>query len=122
MQIAFEKITVTKRHPLRISRGTNTGGVNVLVRVIHDGIEGWGEMAPSSVTGDTAASAERDLTRWADLLTDLAPWEMQSIESCIAGAGGSATHAALDIALHDWLGKRAGMPLYRVLGLDLSRI
>jgi L-alanine-DL-glutamate epimerase-like enolase superfamily enzyme len=33
-------------------------------------------------------------------------------------AGHRAAKAAIDIACHDWLGQRAGMPLGRLLGLD----
>ena len=53
-----ERIVLTKRHPLTISRGTSAGSTNVLLSVEHDGIVGIGEMAPSEVTGDSAESAE----------------------------------------------------------------
>ena len=33
-----------------------------------------------------------------------------------------STKAALDVALHDWLGKRVGLPLWQMWGLDRSRI
>ena len=124
MKITLRRFSVTKRHALTISRGTSTGSENLLVEVEHDGIVGIGEMAPTSggAVAETAASAQADLGCWKDLLADTAPWEMQKTENLVCGSGGHAAHAALDIAIHDWLGKRAGVPIWRLFGLDLARI
>ena len=126
MRIITEPFAVTKRHALAISRGTSAGGVNLLVRVTHAGIEGWGEMAPSDVTGDTAERAARDLSAAAESLHAFAPYEMQAIEERIDIKDGvpigTAARAALDMALHDWLGKKTEMPLYRLFGLNTARI
>ena len=105
MHISTERIVLTKRHPLTISRGTITGSVNVVVRVAHDGVEGLGEMAPSDVTGDTAESCEATITEWGRALTTVAPWELDAIERITGDTKlGSATRAALDLACHDWIG------------------
>jgi L-alanine-DL-glutamate epimerase-like enolase superfamily enzyme len=32
-----------------------------------------------------------------------------------------AAHAAIEMALHDWIGKRLGLPVWKMLGLDPSR-
>lgn len=122
MRVTIERFELRKRHALTISRGTITGSVNLLVRVTHDGITGLGEMAPGDVR-ETADAAEADLAAWATLLEDVAPWEQQRVESILAEhAGRSAAAAGLDLALHDWLGKRAGLPLWRLWGLSLDRI
>lgn len=126
MQIRATTIQLTKRYPLTISRGTSAGSENLVVEVTHDGLTGLGEMAPTAIGGDTAedaASAQADLARWEDALAELAPWEMQRAEAVFAARGGGrAAFAALDMALHDWLGKRTGLPVYRLLGGDRSRI
>ena len=124
MNITLHRFTVTKRHALTISHGTSAGSENLRVAVEHDGITGLGEMAPTSggAVAETAGTAEHDLLQCRDRLEDLAPWEMQQVEERVREAVGHAAYAALDIALHDWLGKRAGAPLWRLFGLDLARI
>jgi L-Ala-D/L-Glu epimerase len=124
MQISLQRFVVTKRHALTISRGTSAGSENLLVEVEFEGITGIGEMAPTSggAVAETADSAEALLSRWRALLADAAPWELQRVDLLLEGQGGHAARAALDIALHDWLGKRLGAPIWRLFGLDRERI
>ncbi len=122
MQLSWERVELTKRHPLTISRGTIAGATSVIVSVEADGIVGRGEMAPSSVTGDTPESGEADLAGWQLQLETRHPLQRQLIEADIAAAdgecGGSATRCAVDVALHDWAGQRAGLALWKLWGLD----
>jgi L-Ala-D/L-Glu epimerase len=123
--ITSRRVHLTKRHPLTISRGTITGSTNLIVTVIHDGFSGSGEMAPSDVTGDTPESAELDLGEWAEALEDLSPDEFQRIDAALAHVGASdrgAVRAALDMACHDWWGRSLNQPVWRLLGLDNTRI
>lgn len=125
MIIRSTPLPLAKRYPLTISRGTSTGSENLLVAVEHEGITGLGEMAPVSIGNgeETAESAQADIARWSKPLAVIAPWEMQRVESTQDSLGGGrAARCGLDLALHDWLGKRAGMPVYGLLGLDPSRI
>ena len=77
-------------------------------------------MAPSEVTQDSAESAEAALAEWSPLLEPLAPTDLQKIEMLLGPVGrtGSAVRAALDMACYDWLGRKAGLPVWRILGLD----
>lgn len=122
MQVSVERFELRKLHALTISRGTITGSVNLLVRVTHDGITGIGEMAPGDVS-ETADASERDLLTWGEALGHLSPLQRQEVDAVLAAhPGRSAAAAALDLALHDWLGKRAGLPLWQLWGLSLARI
>ena len=124
MQIATDRIVLTKRHPLTISRGTSAGSTNVVVSVEHDGMVGIGEMAPSEVTEDSAESAESAIAEWSARLVDVAPTELQRLESILGPVQrtGSAIRSAIDTACFDWIGKRANLPVWQLLGLDRSRI
>ena len=123
MRLSTSRLVLTKRHALTISRGTLTGSTNVVVRVDHDGVAGIGEMAPSSVTGDTTESAEAAVAEWQPDLDGVSPLERQRVADIVGTeAIGSAVRAALDMALYDWLGRRVGLPVWRLLGADPSRI
>lgn len=129
MLLSTRRVAVTKRHALTISRRTSSGGVNLVVEVSHDGVTGLGELAPNDVTGDTADTGEAALAAWAPVLEELAPWDLQQVESVLAavaepaGAGtGASARCALDEALHDWMGRRVGQPVWRLLGLDPRRV
>ena len=123
MKIRTTRFRVTKRHALTISRGTSAGSENLLVEVEYEGIVGIGEVAPTSggAHAETAETAETALTRWRGLLADLAPSQMQEIELRLNGQQGQAVRAGLDIALHDWLGKRYGVPVWRLLGVEPTK-
>ncbi|MBD1837268.1 dipeptide epimerase [Coleofasciculus sp. FACHB-64] len=127
MQISVETFTVNKRFPLTISRGTTAQTMNVWVRAIAEGIEGWGEASPFSIgVGQPRQTTEillEALQGIAPLLEAYSPWEKQKIEEVLQAAQiPSAAWAAIDMALHDWQGKRLGLPLWRLWGLDRDRI
>ena len=125
MQIRIQNLTLVKKHPLTISRGTSSQTEGLFIEVEHEGITGLGEMAPVNI-GDgqeTAESARADIERCTPFLEPLAPWEMHRIEFLLNDSGGGrAARAGLDFALHDWLGKKAGLPVYALLGGDIAHI
>lgn len=124
MKIRIERLPLVKRHPLTISRGTSAGSENLLITVEAEGVIGQGEMAPTSggAVSETAESAEAVIQTWIEPLERVSPWQMQQIEEIWQGEGRFAARAALDIALHDWHGRRVGQPLWRLFGLDPARI
>ncbi len=123
MRLHLTPFTVHKRYALAISRGASAVTENLLVRVEADGIAGWGEMSPAIAGAETAQTALADLRRWSEPLAALCPDEAQRIEAALDSlGGGSAARAALDMALHDWRGRRLERPLWRLWGLDPARI
>ncbi|PSB18599.1 dipeptide epimerase [Phormidesmis priestleyi ULC007] len=125
MQIQIQTFTVHKRFALTISRGTTAQTTNIWVRIEHDGIEGWGEAAPFSVgeKPQTTEAIARSLQAIAPLLKALNPLERQRIDRLMAETRlPSAARAALDVALHDWVGKQANLPLWQLWGLERDRI
>lgn len=125
MQIQIQTFTVHKRFALTISRGTTAQTTNVLIRIEHDGIEGWGEASPFSI-GEQPQTTEmiaRSLQTIAPLLKALNPLERERIDRLMQQARlPSAASAALDLALHDWMGKRANLPLWQLWGLERDSI
>ncbi len=125
MQIDVETFTVNKRFPLTISRGTTAKTTNIWVKISEDDIEGWGEASPFNV-GNYPQSTDiihQSILQIAPNLQALHPSQRQQIELMLNKAQiPSAAKAALDTALHDWMGKRAGLPLWQMWGLDPSAI
>jgi L-Ala-D/L-Glu epimerase len=122
MHLSTRRIELTKRFPLTISRGTITGATSVVISIEHDGIVGMGEMAPSDVTGDTPELCEEAIEGLAAVLDDrghLRPFDRVAIDHLATDLQlPSATRCAIDLALHDWMGKRAGLPLFAIWGLS----
>ena len=106
--------------PFRIAIGEMTAANDLLVRVRTDqGIVGLGEACPfPPITGETqatnaaAAKAIRDMIIGKD---PLAIDDLVRLIGPIVHSNPSAV-AAFDMALHDILGKVAGLPLFRLLG------
>lgn len=125
MQLRIATFTVHKRFALTISRGTTAQTTNVWVEVEHEGIQGWGEASPFSIgeQPQTTEAIARSLQTIAPLLKALSPLERQRIDRLLTeNRILSGARAALDVALHDWAGKQANLPLWQLWGLDRDRI
>jgi L-alanine-DL-glutamate epimerase-like enolase superfamily enzyme len=115
-----EPLELRTRHPFVIARGGQSEHRTVWVRLIDgDGQEGWGEAAPSRFYGETAESVVAALEQYRTVLPD-DPFNLEDAERVWENRlrGNAAARAALSAALHDLIGKRLGIPLYRLWGLD----
>lgn len=123
MRVAWETHTVRTADPFRISRGVQTREERVWLRLEADGVEGWGEAAPSSYYGETADAAVASLRTVQPMLeTADDPWAIETLERRVAerlaDRPAAAVRAAVSSALHDLMGKGLGQPLWRLWGLD----
>nr|MDP9469634.1 dipeptide epimerase [Chloroflexota bacterium] len=121
------------REPFAIAYATYPDVPTVLVRVTAaDGAIGWGEATPDpNVTGETYAGTAETLRR--DLAPSLIGRDARDREAAIHALdarveGVPAAKAALDIALHDLVGRALGVPVWALLGgrskpaLTISRV
>ena len=91
----------------------------VQVELEHEGVVGRGEASPVYYRGETVESAREFLTTAAPPLVGDDPFALEEIEERLEDVEGEAAgKAALDAALHDWIGRRLGVPLWRLLGLS----
>ncbi len=120
MRLESEILTLTTKHPFVIARGGSSEYRTVWVRLIDDdGVEGWGEAAPSEFYGETADTVMAALEAYRGALPK-DPFDLEGAERTwldLLGGNGSA-RAALSSALHDLMAKRLGVPLYQVWGLN----
>jgi L-alanine-DL-glutamate epimerase-like enolase superfamily enzyme len=121
MHLRWARRTVHLKHPFNIARtprSSETAKEVLLVEIEQGGLVGYGEAAPIQYYQQSLDSAEAALERAASLLGD-DPFALDAIHRRLWAAIGdqTATVAALDGALHDLLGKRLGVPVWRLFGL-----
>jgi L-alanine-DL-glutamate epimerase-like enolase superfamily enzyme len=121
MKLSHEIITLRTKNPFIIARGGSSEYRVVRVTLTApDGATGWGEAAPSKYYGETADTVVDVLPMLAEALQGTDGWSLEALEHATAKAirfNGSA-HAAVSAALHDLMGKRLGVPVYKLWGLD----
>jgi L-alanine-DL-glutamate epimerase-like enolase superfamily enzyme len=120
LRLAFDVVTLHTRHPFIIARGGRSEYQVVWVRVSDgDGTEGWGEAYPSSYYGESLEGVQAALTRVAAKLPD-DPLDLDGAERRLVQLipESAATRAALSVAYHDLVGKRLGVPLWKLWGLN----
>ncbi len=115
MRLAWEAITLDLKLPFRLAHGTTGQRFNVLVYLD----EGVGEAAAVPYYGESQSGIIEYLQRVPDLGDD--PSDLDGVLAR-RPAGSRAARAAIDEALHDLWGKRLGLPLYRLLGLNPCRL
>ena len=122
MILRFHPYTLELKHAFTIATSSRTTTPVMMVEVEKDGIVGYGEASMPPYLGETHDSAAAylgkvDLTRFAD------PFQLEEILPAIdaVAPGNTAAKAAVDIALHDWIGRALGAPLHRLWGLNPAR-
>jgi L-alanine-DL-glutamate epimerase-like enolase superfamily enzyme len=120
LRLASEVLTLHTRHPFIIARGGNSEYRTLMVRITDgDGIEGWGEAAATRFYGETLETVQAAVAVYAPLL-GADPFQLEAIERRLLQAlpGNAAARVAISAALHDLVGKKLGVPLWKYWGLD----
>jgi L-Ala-D/L-Glu epimerase / N-acetyl-D-glutamate racemase len=121
MKLSHEIVALRTKHPFIIARGGSSEYRVVRVTVTDDdGASGWGEAAPSKHYGETADTVASVMPVLAAVLEKSDGWSLEALERSLARAisFNASARAAVSAALHDLAGKRLGVPLHRMLGLD----
>ena len=124
MQLSHEILTLRTKHPFVIARGGSAEYVTVLVKLVDkDGVEGWGEAAPSTYYAETPQTVVAALHTYAPVLKGADPFAIEDIEEALVRAlhGNPSTRAAISAALHDLAGKRLGVPVWKMWGLNRAK-
>lgn len=120
-EVSCFRVDMNLAVPYTIAYETVTRASNVVLKLVADnGMTGWGCAAPDrTVTGETVADviqAAEDVVR--DMLTGSHPFQIarhtHDLKAIIPNK--SSTLAMTDMALFDLLARKAGLPLYQLLG------
>ncbi|MGH7725099.1 MAG: dipeptide epimerase [Candidatus Eiseniibacteriota bacterium] len=119
MKMTVEPLELVTRHEFRIARGGRKNWEHLVVRLEHDGRVGLGEVAATAYYGENAATARAALATWEPLLPR-DPWEIEGFERRARTTlnGNRAAWNALDTALWDLRAQAAGVPLWKLFGVD----
>jgi L-Ala-D/L-Glu epimerase len=118
MELRTRTVSLALAEEFAIARGSRSVQEVVQLELEHDGLVGRGEAAPVYYRGETTESAAEFLTQQAPVLASDDPFALETIGRRLEDVDGeAAAKAALDAALHDWIGKRLRLPVWRLLGL-----
>lgn len=112
MRLSIAPLVLPLAHPFTIARGTAETANSVILRIAWRGLEGIGETSPSERYDESVDSVCRYFA-----LCSLAADDPYAFERLLRGVP-PAARCALDLALHDLIGKDLDRPLWRLLGLD----
>jgi L-Ala-D/L-Glu epimerase len=121
MKLFHDISVVHTTHPFAIARGSTSEHRLLRVRVVDgDGIEGWGEAAPNRFYGETHETAVAALARLTPVVEACDGWALEDLEMEMNRAirYNGSVKSAISAAMHDLAGKRLGVPVYRLLGLN----
>jgi L-alanine-DL-glutamate epimerase-like enolase superfamily enzyme len=113
-RLSWEQITLKLRNPFRLSYGTTEERQAYWLRL--EGDAGWGEGTLPPYYHVDQAAVER-LWLAASERKDPFPESIENISSWIGKDGPAVARCALDLALHDRLGRLSGKSLFELLGL-----
>ena len=107
------------KHTFTIANSSRKTTPDMLTCIEFDGIRGYGEASMPPYLGESIESASRffsslNLSQFKD------PFQIEDILHYVDGVvpGNCASKAAVDIALHDLVGKIIGQPWYKTWGFD----
>lgn len=119
--VTVEEHTLDLDHPFEIARGESTAATVVVVTIRAGEHVGIGGAGPARHYGETAATVQAavpDLVSVLETAPDLSAVERLDRQLRRRLRRNPAARAAVEIALEDLRGKRLGVPLYRLWGLD----
>jgi L-alanine-DL-glutamate epimerase-like enolase superfamily enzyme len=114
LAVSVSTIELPLIHPFKIARGeAETVARSAVIRVRANGIEGIGEATPVERYDESIESVVEYFATHP--LADTDPFRLEALLHTGIPA---AARAGLDLALHDFIGKRLDTPLYALFGLD----
>jgi L-alanine-DL-glutamate epimerase-like enolase superfamily enzyme len=122
MKLSFDYYGLELIHTFTIARGSEVIDPCIIVEIEHDGIVGYGEAAPTPRYHESKETVFEFLKK-VNLKQFNDPFQLEEILDYIEHLApeNTSAKAAIDIALHDWLGKRLGVPLWKLWGLNKEK-
>lgn len=122
IKLSFEPYELQLRHTFTVSSYSRKTTPDVQIKLEYEGFTGYGEASMPPYLGQSVESVCRFLSQ-VDMEQFRDPFRLEEILAYVdsLSPGDSAAKAAIDIALHDLVGKLMGQPWWRIWGLDPSK-
>ena len=122
MKLSWFPYELELQHTFTVASYSRNSTPGVQVRIDYDGLTGYGEASMPPYLGQTVQSVTSFLEK-VDLGQFPDPLQMEDILTYVdsLSPGDTAAKAAVDIALHDLVGKIIGQPWYRIWGYDPAK-
>ena len=119
MEFSFEPYDAQLRHVFTIANFSRSTTPLVLTKITYDGVTGYGEAAMPPYLGENQDSVLAFLKR-VDLGQFGSPFQIEDILNYVdnISINNTAAKAAVDIALHDLVGKLMGQPWWKIWGFN----
>lgn len=122
LTLTYRPYTLELRHTFTVSAMSRTTTPTVLTEIEYDGVVGYGEAAMPPYLGESQESViaflkRVDLSKYANL------FDLETILTDIDALAfhNTSAKAAIDIALHDLVGKLMGQPWYNIWGFNKDK-
>jgi L-Ala-D/L-Glu epimerase len=122
MKMSWAPYELKLAHVFTVATYSRTTTPDVQLQIEYDGFTGYGEASMPPYLGHTVESVcafleKVDLSQFAD------PFCIEDIMAYVdsLSEGDAPAKAAIDIALHDLVGKLLGQPLFRIWGYDPAK-
>lgn len=122
LHLKFFPYELKLAHVFTVASYSRTTTPDVQVELSWEGVTGYGEASMPPYLGQSVETVTAFLNK-VDLSQFNDPFQMEDILSYVdsLSEGDAAAKAAIDIALHDLVGKLLGQPWYKLWGLDPAK-
>ena len=122
LHLKFFPYELKLAHVFTVASYSRTTTPDVQVEITWEGVTGYGEASMPPYLGQSVETVTNFLNK-VDLSQFNDPFKMEDILSYVdsLSEGDGAAKCAIDIALHDLVGKLLGQPWYKLWGLDPAK-
>lgn len=119
LSLSFIPYNLELKHVFTLANSSRKSTPDVLTRIEFDGVVGYGEASMPPYLGESVETATRFLSLL-NLGQFTNPFQIEDILQYVDSVmpGNTAAKAAVDIALHDMVGKMMKQPWYKIWGFD----
>lgn len=122
MKLSWKQYDLQLKHTFRISRSARDIAPVIILELEHEGIIGYGEASPTKRYGESLETIAAFFHK-VQLSPFESPLQLEEILNTVDAVepGNTSAKCAIDLALHDWVGKKLGVPLFQLWGLNPAK-